>query len=61
MPTEERQHAPTHLACPKCVKLMRLVAIEPSLSLQGYDEITYHCGNCNYKEKHVRKADNLPN
>jgi hypothetical protein len=40
---------------------MRLVAIEASLSVRGYDEITYHCGNCNYKEKHIRKADNLSN
>jgi len=56
MPTEVRQLAPTH-----CGRLMRLVAIEPSPSVRGYDEITYHCGNCNYKEKHVRKAENLRN
>jgi hypothetical protein len=32
---------------------MRLLAIESSLSMREYDEITYHCGNCNYKEKHI--------
>ena len=56
MPTEERYHAATHLPCPKCGKLMRLVAIEPSLSVEGSDEVTYHCGACNHKEMLVRKA-----
>jgi hypothetical protein len=58
MPTDMPYHAPTHLPCPKCGKLMRLVTIEPSELEQGADEITYHCGACNNEEKHIRKADN---
>jgi hypothetical protein len=38
MPTDTPYHAPTHLPCPKCGKLMRLVTIEPSESEQGADE-----------------------
>jgi hypothetical protein len=41
MPTDEPYHAPSCLPCPNCGKLMRLVAIEPSASEQGADEITY--------------------
>jgi hypothetical protein len=59
MPMDLGFHAPTHLPCPNCGKLMRLVMIEPSASEQGADEITYKCGACNHEEKHIRKADNL--
>jgi predicted RNA-binding Zn-ribbon protein involved in translation (DUF1610 family) len=53
----EPNYTPSHVACPKCGKLMRLIAIEPSRSVPGADEVTYQCGSCGHEEKRVRKTD----
>jgi hypothetical protein len=39
----EPNYTPSHMVCPKCGKLMRLIAIEPSPSVTGADEIIYRC------------------
>jgi hypothetical protein len=57
MPTDGDCHAPTEMPCPNCGSMMRLVAIEPTPSVQGTDEITYHCGSCNHQEKQIRKVE----
>lgn len=53
----ETEYTPSHMLCPTCMGLMRLVVIEPSQSAPGDDEITYQCGNCNHEEKRIRKTD----
>jgi DNA-directed RNA polymerase subunit M/transcription elongation factor TFIIS len=54
----ETDYTPSHMLCPKCGALMRLVAIESSESVLSADDITYQCGTCNHQEKRVRKIDN---
>jgi Zn finger protein HypA/HybF involved in hydrogenase expression len=56
MPSENNI-APSHMVCAKCGKLMRLLAIEPSVL--GADEITYRCPFCDHDEKRIRKADKV--
>jgi lysyl-tRNA synthetase class I len=53
----ETNYAPSHMVCAKCGKLMRLVGIEPSVSVLGADEITYHCAFCDHEEKRIHKTD----
>jgi hypothetical protein len=47
----ETNYTPSHMLCANCGNLMRLVAIEPSPSVPGADEITYRCGFCDHQEK----------
>jgi hypothetical protein len=35
---------------------MRLIAIEPSPSVPGADEIIYRCAFCDHEERRIRKA-----
>jgi hypothetical protein len=56
MRTYRRYHAPTDMPCPKCGWLMRLIVIEPSRSVQGVDEITYHSGTCHHEDREDRAA-----
>jgi len=53
----ETNYTPSHVLCPKCGELMRLVAIEPALSVPGADEIVYQCGACNHEQKRIQQAD----
>jgi hypothetical protein len=53
----ETNYTPSHMLCPKCGKLMRLVAIEPSPSAPSTDAITYQCAFCNHEENRIRRAD----
>lgn len=50
-------YTPSLLLCPKCGHLIRLVKIEPSVSVLGGDDITYQCGFCNHEERRIRTAD----
>ena len=53
----ETNYAPSCMLCPKCQRLMRPVAIEPSMSVLDADDFTYRCGTCNHEEHRIRKAD----
>jgi C4-type Zn-finger protein len=52
-PARIREQVP----CPRCGQGMRLMAIEPAPPAMRAELITYRCGICNYKEKHVRQAE----
>jgi hypothetical protein len=51
----ETKYTPSHMICPKCGKLVRLVAIEPSPSVPGADVIIYQCGSCAHEERLIGK------
>jgi hypothetical protein len=53
----ETNYAPAHMLCPKCEKQMRILAIEPLVSVLDADDIIYQSGSCNYKEKRIYKTD----